>query len=359
MEVYKRWIRRNKDFVRQLDSIANNLTWFLPDEFAESEIGPEAVSSLVGMISTVNEYIIETSPTEVHTRCAESSFIPLSLCLTLLKDLETSIEVVAEQIYGEKNKWNLIAITEAVKVCIRLVIFGKTGYKMLLEGGETENGENDSDSFSLQKTKRQLGKPTGNEESGITKTLHAQNSGNLEDRAISALSNFGKKAAMQHPQAIMEPPSKLAERPSLWTFLSEKGVPGGFFVTGEILFIIRPLVYVLLMRKYGTRSWFPWCVSLAVDLIGNSILSVTLMSQHSGKNQQLQFSDSEKDELKRRRMLWALYLMRDPLFTKYTRQRLESTQRLVQPIPILGFVAEKIIEILIGVQTRYTYISGS
>ncbi|XP_055832541.1 peroxisome biogenesis protein 16-like isoform X1 [Solanum dulcamara] len=359
MEAYKRWITRNKDFVLQLDSLLNNLTWFLPNEFAESEIGPEAVSSLIGMISNVNKYIIETSPTEVHTSCAESSFIPLSLCLSLLKDLETLIEVVAEQIYGEKNKWNLIAITEAVKVCFRLVIFRKTGYKMLLEGGETENAETDSDFFSLQETKRQLDKPTGNEESGIAKTLQLQNSGKLEGREISALSSFGKNATMQHPQAIMEPPSKPVERPSLWTFLSEKGVPGGFFMTGEILFIIRPLVYVLLMKKYGTRSWFTWCMSLAVDLIGNSILSVTLMSQHSGKNQQLQSSESEKDELKRRRMLWALYLMRDPLFTMYTRQRLESTQRLVQPIPILGFVAEKLIEILIGVQTRYTYISGS
>ncbi|CAN4100752.1 unnamed protein product [Withania somnifera] len=311
------------------------------------------------MITTVNEYIIETGPTEVHTRCSETSFIPLSLCLTLLKDLETSIEVVAEQLYGEKNKWNLIAITEAVKVCIRLVIFRKTGYKMLLQGGETENTENEYESFSLQETKRHLGKPTGNEESCITKALHLQNSGNLEGRAVSALRSFGKNATMQQPQAIMEPPSKLVERPILWTFLSEKGIPGGLFVTGEILFIIRPLVYVLLMRKYGTRTWFPWCMSLAVDLISNSILSVTLMSQHSRKNQQLQFSDSEKDELKRRRMLWALYLMRDPLFTKYTRQKLGSTQRLVQPVPILGFVAEKLIEILIGVQTRYTYTSGS
>lgn len=69
-------------------------------------------------------------------------------------------------------------------------------------------------------------------------------------------------------------------------------------MTGEILFIIRPLVYVLLMKKYGTRSWFPWCVSLAVDLIGNSILSVTLMPRHSGKNQQLQSSDSEKEEVR-------------------------------------------------------------
>ncbi|PHT30094.1 hypothetical protein CQW23_30295 [Capsicum baccatum] len=359
MEVYKGWIRRNKGFVRQLDSLVNNLTWFLPDEFAESEIVPEAVSSLVGMITTVNEYIIETTPTEVHTRCAVSSSIPLSLCLTLLKDLETSIEVVAEQLYGEKNKWNLIAISEAVKVCIRLVIFRKTGYKMLLQGGETENAENDSDSSCSQEMKRRIDKPTGNEESGTTKTLHLQNSENLEGRAISALSSFGKNASMQQPQAIMEPPIKLVERPSLWTFLSEKGVPGGFFVTGEVLFIIRPLVYVLLMRKYGTRSWFPWCVSLAVDLIGNSIVSVALMCQHSGKNQQLQYCDSEKDELKRRRMLWALYLMRDPLFTKYTRRKLESTQRLVQTVPILGFVAEKLIEILIGVQTRFTYTSGS
>ncbi|KAK4375913.1 hypothetical protein RND71_006590 [Anisodus tanguticus] len=359
MEAYKRWIRRNKHFVHKFDTLANYLTWLLPDEFAESEIGPEAVSSLVGMITTVNEYIIDTSPTEVHMRCAESSFIPLSLCLTLLKDLETSIEVVAEQLYGEKNKWNLIAITEAVKVCIRLAIFRNSGYKMLLQGGETKNAENDSDSFRPQQTKRQLDKPTGNEESGITKTLHLQNSGNLEDRAISALGSFSKNATMQHPQAIMEPPSKIVEKPSLRTFLSEKSICGGFFVTGEILFIIRPLIYVILMRKYGTRSWFPWCVSLAVDLIGNSILAVTLMSQHSGKKQQLQSSDSEKDELKRRRMLWALYLMWDPLFTKHTRQRLESTQRLAQHVPILGFVAEKLVEIVIGVQSRYTYTSSS
>lgn len=78
---------------------------------------------------------------------------------------------------------------------------------MLIQGGETENAENDSDCFSLQETKRQLGKPTGNEESGIAKALHLQNSGNLEGRAVSALSGFGKNATMQHPRAIMERPS--------------------------------------------------------------------------------------------------------------------------------------------------------
>lgn len=42
MEAYKRWVRTNRDFVRQLGSLINGLTWLLPDEFGYSEIGPEA-----------------------------------------------------------------------------------------------------------------------------------------------------------------------------------------------------------------------------------------------------------------------------------------------------------------------------
>lgn len=74
-----------------------------------------AVSSVLGMVTTVNEHIIETTPTSVHTSSAETSFLPLSLCLTLLRDLETLVEVVAEQLYGEDKKWNLIVLTEAAK----------------------------------------------------------------------------------------------------------------------------------------------------------------------------------------------------------------------------------------------------
>ncbi|KDO85944.1 hypothetical protein CISIN_1g0438812mg, partial [Citrus sinensis] len=40
-------------------------------------------------------------------------------------------------------------------------------------------------------------------------------------------------------------------------------------------------------------------------------------------------------------------------------QRLESTGKQLEPVPIIGFLAEKIIELLVGAQTRYTYMSGS
>ncbi|GAB4861848.1 Peroxisomal membrane protein pex16 [Ancistrocladus abbreviatus] len=61
----------------------------------------------------------------------------------------------------------------------------------------------------------------------------------------------------------------------------------------------------------------------------------------------------------RYKVLWTLYLMRDPYFGKYTRQRLESTQKVLEPVPVIGSLTEKIVELIFGAQTRYMYMSGS
>lgn len=34
----------------------------------------------------------------------------------------------------------------------------------------------------------------------------------------------------------------------------------------DVLAILRPLVYVLLVMKYGKKSWFPVKVNIAMDL---------------------------------------------------------------------------------------------
>lgn len=79
--------------------------------------------------------------------------------------------------------------------------------------------------------------------------------------------------------------------PSLSTFLSEKGISGGLFLTGEVMFVLRPLVYVLLIRRYGVRSWFPWLTSFIVELIGNGIISF-------GHSSGFQLSSLEKHEVR-------------------------------------------------------------
>ncbi|KAL9176071.1 hypothetical protein ABFS82_02G155200 [Erythranthe guttata] len=349
MEYYKRFVRRNKDYVHSLESLANGLTWLLPERFSESEIGPEAVTSFLGIITTINEHILDTTPTQI--RQVESSSFPLSLCITLLKDLETLVEVAGQQLYGEENKWNFMAVTEAIKASLRLASFRNSGYKVLLHGGESINDGNDHSDFDSRRNV-------------ISKNHHENNSQNLEGRALFALSRFGENARtiseptwlrrVQHQQAIMDPPSPVAETTSLSDFLSEKGISGGFFLTGEVMFILRPLVYVLLVRRYGVRSWLPWLASFGVDLVGHGIISAV---RHISNDFRL--SNAEKSELKRRKFLWALYLMRDPFFTKYTRRRLDGTQKVLEPVPVVGLLTEKLVELITGAQTRYTYMSGS
>ncbi|KAK0581181.1 hypothetical protein LWI29_011068 [Acer saccharum] len=361
MEAYKRWVRSNKDYVHSLESLANGLTWLLPERFSASEIGPEAVTTILGIITAINEHIIDTTPIQKGTGSSEPNPFPYSLCISALKDLETLVEVVAQQYYGDDKKWNFIAITEATKVLVRLALFRNSGFKMLLHGGETLNVEKPSDNSSSQHRVGGFPGPGGNHGPGYLR--------NPEGRAISALNRFGENARMisqpswlqriQQQQSIMEPPTPVVERPTLSTILSEKGVNGALFVMGEVLCITRPLIYVLFIRKYGIRSWIPWFLSLGVDFMGFSFLSLVTKSRHGGQEKGFDLSVSEKDELKRRKLLWALYLMRDPFFSKYTRQRLERTGKMLEPVPVIGFLTEKLVELVIGAQTRYTYMSGS
>ncbi|XVF33422.1 hypothetical protein REPUB_Repub17cG0167600 [Reevesia pubescens] len=368
MEAYKTWVRRNKDYVHSLESLANGLTWLLPERFSISEIGPEAVTTILGILTAINEHIIDTAPNERHTGSADASSFPYGLCISALKDLETLVEVVAEQYYGDK-KWNFIAVTEAIKVIVRLALFRNSGYNMLLHGGETPNVEYNSDNTSSQHRIGGFLQPGGHHGPGWLQNNYGQNPWNLEGRALSALSRFGESARMisdpvwmqriQQQHAIMEPPRAIIKRPTLSMILSEKGVNGALFVLGEVLFITRPLIYVLYIRRYGIRSWIPWCLSLAVDFIGMGFLSHVTKPGKGGREQQFHLSASEKDEVKRRKLLWALYLMREPFFSKYTRQKLDSTEKLLEPVPLIGTLTAKIVELVIGAQTRYTYMSGS
>ncbi|PPR95486.1 hypothetical protein GOBAR_AA25194 [Gossypium barbadense] len=162
MEAYKTWVRRNKDYVHSLQSLANildqkalikwsvivyhdylckfavsqlaalGLTWLLPERFSNSQIGPEAVTATLGTLTAINEHIIDTAPEESHTGLADPLSFPYGLYISALKDLGTLVEVVAEQYYGDK-RWSFIAVRKLPTLC------QNCGYKMLLHGGETPN----------------------------------------------------------------------------------------------------------------------------------------------------------------------------------------------------------------------------
>src|SRR5262245_45017793 len=78
--------------------------------------------------------------------------------------------------------------------------------------------------------------------------------------------------------------------------------PSAGLLAAELLWIVRPLAYLLVLFKYGSRSWRPWLVSLAIDVASRQ---AALRSRHAAL-----FSERERDELARRSVLWLFYVLR-------------------------------------------------
>ncbi|WOL05562.1 peroxisome biogenesis protein 16 [Canna indica] len=366
MEAYKLWVRKNQEFVHSLESLANGITWLLPERFSNSEIGPEAVYAFLGILSTVNQYIIDTTPTKRRAHGLGESTSSWSLCVSILKDAETVVEVAAQHFAGEKSKWNYLAVTEAVKAFVRLAAFRDSGYKMLLQGGEMVNvDDREGVPGDYDGGIRNAMMPGGYSNPGYVHDYHGGIPRSLEGRAISALNRFGENAKMQSDPMWLNKfrrssdPVLPIEKPTLYTLWFLKGLSGRLFVTGEVLYVLRPLVYVLLIKRYGIQSWKPWLISLSMDLAGMSLLSKSTSLCPRSDDKYYQLSTSEKDELKRRKLLLALYIMRDPFFAKYTKHHLEKTDRYLSQVPLIGFLTAKLVELIVGAQTRYTYTSGS
>lgn len=53
------------------------------------------------------------------------------------------------------------------------------------------------------------------------------------------------------------------------------------------------------------------------------------------------------------------YLLRDPLFARYTGPAVQRWQGLMGRLPLVGRLSDKVVDILLGMQQYYTYTAAS
>ncbi|KAG6541603.1 hypothetical protein Mapa_016996 [Marchantia paleacea] len=125
MEAYKEWVRHNRQWISSLESLANTATWFLPERFANYELASEAVSTLLGLITVMNQHIVETAPPARRQRGSglstpaaqpgQDESFPWALCVSVMKEVEVLTEMAAETYLGKDQKWAPVASIEAIK----------------------------------------------------------------------------------------------------------------------------------------------------------------------------------------------------------------------------------------------------
>jgi len=125
-----------------------------------------------------------------------------------------------------------------------------------------------------------------------------------------------------------------------------------YIIIGEILWIIRPILYLYLLHKNGKSSWWPWIISALTEIA----------SLRCNANKKL--NKIESKEISHRKLQLIFYLLRSPFFeTVFGGEKATATTtklvETVQKIPGVGALLSIAIEFLKVYRTRYFYTAGS
>lgn len=348
VEGYRRFVRRHQALLAVLESAITTVTWLLPDRFAENEFTLEGIHTVANLISVFHDSILN----EVNDGAPKGAQ-ELTLALNALQQVEVLVELYAVHSTsgnGRKklNRYDALLVIEALKALVRLAIHRKSGRRMLLHGGA--EGMFDADSGARD------------HESEIFKA----------NRVLKAFQAFRETRT---PLAKDERLNEIEDAMELSMQQAHRRL-----FTGEMLHVLRPVVYVATLRIWGIKSWKPWLVGLAVELLSaeatrsawatsnDAALGAAreLAASTGGSSiaslyakQGIRLDSRDLDEITRRKVLLMLYLLRDPLFGQRTRPVLQAFVRATSRVPLLSSLISFPVSMLEGIQRYYTYTSGN
>ena len=119
----------------------------------------------------------------------------------------------------------------------------------------------------------------------------------------------------------------------------------------EVLHILRPVAHLSAMALFGSMAWTPYFLSLGMDLT-----SLKLLHEPHDK----MWNMKESIELGQRSFALLVYLLRSPLYDRYTKERVTRIlATLANRIPLFGRLISPMVTYLPEWQRTYFYVWGS
>ncbi|KJE90607.1 hypothetical protein, variant 1 [Capsaspora owczarzaki ATCC 30864] len=404
---YEDFFLQNAAAVQQAESLLRSLSYFVPAKFKSADELGELLYALVSLLGLHNDAILRrrlvSSPEfyasqKVLRRSA--AYERIATWLGVVKQVETFVELAARRTGGAKLRWTVIWVIELAKSVVHLLrhsetilivrqipcrkasvlTFGvgvglarfilraallfrskcdsgllvnpplppiqrekATALLAKLQEQQSDSDVQESDASPpasvFSTPKREIAPPSVDSILFNARSMHErrqQQPGNLaSEEARERLQQnlvpvpgapYGTTPRFQ--RRLTRPPSHAEE---LRTPLSRRQMQG------ELLHMARPLVFLLVARFAGHKSWSAWGSALATD-IASKILSGDSRDMH----------EEERGELSRRSGLLVYYLMRSPIYDRFTRSIvISAVNKLGRLFPLLGgLTAESVTDYL-------------
>lgn len=315
--LYKRWVINNPGVVTDVETVATWSSYFVAGKINKSPIISELVYSLSKLLSLFNDRIIQEAYSNgiQHYGLQEQ----IKLLLTIVHYSEVFVELFIKNRWGNKGKWTAATLLQIFKCSSALILLYR--FKELpIQHPPIP---------ALQRKKVTESKDT-DDNSNTFFTL--RRSGRIVRRIDGA------------------PPIALRDwRPIIVKDDHSVNVEVKDFMRAELLHIWKPIIHLVAMRLFGTKSWKQWLVALGIDLA-----SFRLYKRHFKY-----LSYEQKLEISRRKLCLVLYLLRSPMYNKYSERMIEETLNSASKLPMMSYICGPITQYLSHWQDIYFYMWAS
>jgi peroxin-16 len=360
---YSHFVQKNASSVSQIESALRSLTYIIPGRFRDAEIASESLHSAVQLLSIYHDSLLLRAvsklpgmpklerPLNRYTKywiTKSASYRRIALLLQCIRYTELLWEMAAKR-KGEKVRWRVVVIIEALKALCRLLLLRITGGRMVvppLPEREPLPTDSDSDSIDPESTGgltsselEEIDSAYGSGSDHASPTLHPSSSSPKGW-------NSGKWPMPRTGLSLPQLPSahEISSYLISKVLTAEDIRPAPFLISkiasssaalAEILHIMRPVVYAVAMqRAYASsrdpakgvaaakRNWNPWLLGIALELLARQLRSASLTREGGGflGRSSLKETTLEKEEWSRRGWAMGWWAFRGAFYENVTKQ---------------------------------------
>ncbi|KAI1125398.1 peroxisome membrane protein [Nemania abortiva] len=278
LHMYSDFITKNAHQVSQIESALRSLTYVIPGRFRDAEIASETVHSGVQLLALYHDSVLRNALNKIpslstaripgpHARytrfwTAKSGlYRRIALLLQIIQYTELLWEMAAKR-RGEKIRWRVVIVLEALKAICRLLLMRITSSRPLVtpplperEPIPTEDDQSDEDVL-----RELMGEEPGAE--GVDGSVQAAHEKEWAmPRTKSSLPSLpNPRDVGSYLQSRVLTADDIKPAAKLLNTLSRSGR------AAEILHILSPLVYaVALSQSKDKKSWAPWIIGLSIE----------------------------------------------------------------------------------------------
>ena len=235
----------------------------------------------------------------------------VALALQMIKYTELLWEMVARR-RGEKVRWRIVVVIEAVKAFCRLILLRLTNSRPLVSPPLPEREvdprpADESDTESGDGRWKDTGSPPseGSSSSDLSWTMPRTGLSLPSLPDVSDVSNYLISKVLTADD--IKPPKTLLHRVS------------GMGQLAEVLYILRPLIYALALQRWRgkKKSWTPWLVGFGLEYGCRQLAKKDFRERVAGGLRGL--TGLEREELRKRGWGMGWWLMRGAFYENITK----------------------------------------